>query len=264
MEVRRSAPDLRGLAFLMALGVLWWTVTGPLHLIPEFVFPSPRAVWQSFLRLASLQTGAGGMLLGYKFNLWEQIGYSVARLLLAFLIAAAIAIPLGALMGRFQTMDDLLDPTVQSLRPIPPIAWTPLAILWFGIGLRPILFIIVLGAVWPILLHTISGMRQARPILLRAGQSLGASQLQIFLRIVLPSALPFTFTGVRTGLTVGWWMIVPAEMIASDNGLGFLIMRERENGHIDDVFTGILAIALVGYGLSLALSRLARLRLFGG
>lgn len=262
--MNRFAPDWRGIAFLAMVAAAWWAATGPLQLFPGYIFPSPQSVWQSFVRLASLHAGAGGLLLGYKFNLWEQIGYSVARLVLAFAIAAAIAIPLGAWMGRSRIVDDVFDPLVQALRPIPPIAWTPLAILWFGIGLQPILFIIVLGAVWPILLHTISGIRQARGILIRAGQSLGASESQIFLRIVLPSALPFIFTGIRTGLTVGWWMIVPAEMIASDNGLGFLIMRARENGHIDDVVTGILAIAVVGYGLSLLLSRVAGLRMFRG
>lgn len=262
--MKHPALDLRGLAFLGAIGVVWWAVTGPLHWFPDMVLPSPQAVWRSFVRLSSLRAGAGGMLFGYQYNLWEQIGYSVARLFVAFLIAAAVAIPLGALMGRFRIVDDLFDPAIQGLRPIPPIAWTPLAILWFGIGLKPILFIIVLGALWPMLLHTIVGMRQARLLLVRAGQSLGASDAQIFLRIILPSALPFIFTGMRTGLTVGWWMIVPAEMITADAGLGFLIMRARENGHIDDAATGIVAIALVGYGLSVGLTRLAKIRLFRG
>lgn len=264
MEVKMPAFDIRGVAFIATLVAVWWALTGPLELFPEIVLPSPHAVWRSFVRLASLHAGAGGMLLGYQYNLWEQAGYSVARLFAAFLIAAAIAIPLGALMGRFRIVDDFFDPAVQGLRPIPPIAWTPLAILWFGIGLKPILFIIVLGALWPMLLHTIAGVRQARLVLVRAGQSLGASELQIFMRIVLPSALPFIFTGMCTGLTVGWWMIVPAEMITADAGLGFLIMRARENGHIDDVATGIITIALVGYGLSLALSRLAKMRMFRG
>jgi len=264
MEVKRPELDLRGLTFLGAIGIVWWAATGPLHWFSDMVLPSPLAVWRSLVRLSSLHGGTGGMLLGYQYNLWEQIGYSVGRLFAAFLIAAAIAIPLGALMGRFRIVDDIFDPAIQGLRPIPPIAWTPLAILWFGIGLKPILFIIVLGALWPMLLHTIVGMRQTRPLLIRAGQSLGASDVQIFFRIILPSALPFIFTGMRTGLTVGWWMIVPAEMITADAGLGFLIMRARENGHIDDVATGIIAIALVGYGLSVGLTQLAKKRLFRG
>lgn len=259
----RSAVDFRGIAFLAALCLLWWASTGPLRLFSEFVLPSPQAVWRSFLRLGSLQ-GADAGLQGYNFNLWQHIGFSVARLLGAFLLAAAIAIPLGALMGRFRGIHDFFDSVVQSLRPIPPIAWTPLAILWFGIGLKPIIFIIVLGAVWPILISTTSGMRQVRPILIRAGQSLGASDVQLLVRVVVPSAMPFIFTGMSAGLTIGWWMIVPGEMIASDNGLGFLIMRAREFGRMDDVVTGIIAIALVGYCLGLALGRIGRLRLFRG
>ena len=263
MEMKRPAVDFRGIAFLAALCVLWWAVTGPLRLFSEFVLPSPQAVWRSILRLGSPH-GAETGLQGYNYNLWQHIGFSVARLIGAFFLSAAIAIPLGALMGRFRGIHDFFDSIVQGLRPIPPIAWTPLAILWFGIGLKPIIFIIVLGALWPMLVSTISGMKQVRPILIRAGQSLGATKLQLLGRVVIPSAMPFIFTGMSAGLTIGWWMIVPGEMIASNNGLGFLIMRAREFGRMDDVVTGIIAIALVGYGLSLAVGRIGRLRLFRG
>src|SRR5262249_39842322 len=149
---------------------------------------------------------------------------SVARLWAAFAIAAAMAIPIGVLMASVAAIDAFLDPIAQSLRPIPPIAWTPLAILWFGIGLPPILFIIGLGCSWPILLNTIVGVREVREVLIRAGQSLGASPLQLFVRVTIPAALPYIFTGLRSGVMVGWWMIVPAEMITADTGLGFLIM----------------------------------------
>ena len=262
--MNRLAIDVRGFVFLFALVGLWWIATGPFGLFPASVLPSPVTVWHSFLQLGFSKTGHGGLLLGYGISLWGHIAHSVGRLLVAFLIAIAIAVPVGILMASIRVFDDLLDPIAQSLRPIPPIAWTPLAILWFGLGLKPILFIIVLGALWPILLNTIAGVREVPPVLIRAAQSLGTTRPQMFWRVMLPAAMPFIYTGMRSGLTVGWWMIVPAEMIASNNGLGFLIMRSRENGHMQDAMTGIIAIGLVGYCLLLMMSWLGRLRLFRG
>lgn len=258
-----TSADLRGLVFIAAIGAVWWLTTSVLALFPEFVLPSPGAVWRSLRELA-FPDADGGVLLGYGTSLWGHIAHSVGRLLAAFGIAAAIAVPLGVLLGTFRTVDDVVDPVVQCLRPIPPIAWTPLAILWFGIGLKSLLFIIILGALWPILVNTVAGVREVREILLRAGRSLGANQIQTFVRIVVPASMPLIFTGMRSGITVGWWMIVPAEMIASDRGLGFLIMRARENGHTHHVIAGIIAIALVGYCFQLAMVRLGRTRLLGG
>jgi NitT/TauT family transport system permease protein len=261
MEMKSGTLDPRGLLFIAVLVAVWWVATGFLKLVPEFLLPSPEDVWRSFVSLG-FSGERGGALLGYRVSLWGHIAASALRLLGGFGIAVAVAVPVGILMASFRTIDDLLDPLIESLRPIPPIAWTPLAILWFGIGVPPILFIIFLGAFWPVLLNTILGVREVRTVLVRAGQSLGASRLQIFARIVLPAALPYVFTGLRSGLTVGWWMIVPAEMITAETGLGFLIMRARENGQTAHVITGIIAVALVGYLFQRAMARLERLRIF--
>jgi len=263
MEVGRAVDDPRGLLFIGVLVGFWWLLTSGLGLFPEFILPSPEEVWRSAIELGFPSQPQGAMM-GYGTSLWGHIADSTLRLLGAFAIAAGIAIPLGVLMAMVPSLGAALDPFVQGFRPIPPIAWTPLAILWFGIGLQSVLFIIVLGAFWPILLNTIAGVRETQPLLIRAGKCLGASSYQVFARIMIPAAMPFIFTGVRSGITVGWWMIVPAEMIASQSGLGFLITRARENGQTQHVITGMIAIALVGYGLHLILQHLARLRLFRG
>jgi len=262
--MNRLADDPRGLVFIGALLALWWLATSALGLFPEFILPSPAAVGRSVIELGFPEQTRGGMLTGYGVSLWGHILDSTLRLLAAFALAAVLAIPLGVLMAMVRGADAALDPLLQGLRPIPPIAWTPLAILWFGIGLKSVLFIIFLGAFWPILINTIAGVREVRPLLIRAGECLGASRPQIFARILIPAAMPFIFTGVRSGVTVGWWMIVPAEMIASPTGLGSLIMRARENGHTQHVVTGMIAIALVGYCLHLLLQYVARFRLFRG
>lgn len=259
--MNRAIFDVRGLAFIAALVALWWAATGPLRVFPAYVLPSPRDVWHSFLYLG-FAAHHGGELLGYRISLWGHIGLSVGRLLAGFGIAVAAAVPTGIAMASFRPIEDVLDPIVESLRPVPPIAWTPLAILWFGIGVPPVLFIIFLGAFFPVLLNTILGVREVRTVLVRAGQSLGANRFQIFRRIILPAALPYIYTGLCAGLTVGWWMIVPAEMITADAGLGFLIMRARENGQTQHVLTGIIAVAVVGFGLQLAMRQLGRLRIF--
>lgn len=261
VEMSRTRIDIRGLVFIAAIIAAWWGATGLLRLFPEQVLPSPLDVWHSFVTLG-FSGQHGGALLGYRISLWGHIAVSAIRLLSGFAIAVVVAVPTGILMASFRPADDLLDPLVEGLRPIPPIAWTPLAILWFGIGVQPVLFIIFLGAFWPVLLNTILGVREVRTVLIRAGQSLGATQFQVFCRIVVPAALPFIFTGLRSGLTVGWWMIVPAEMITAETGLGFLIMRARENGQTAHVLTGIIAVALVGFSFQVAMDRLEGLRIF--
>jgi len=253
--------DWRGLVFIAVLLAWWWVATGVLGLLPAFVLPPPADVWRSFVELG-FGGDSGGLLLGYRATLWMHIAASVGRLWAAFTIAAVVAIPMGVLMASFKPIDDFFDLIMQSLRPIPPIAWTPLAILWFGVGLPPMLFIIILGAFWPILLNTIVGVREVRKVLIRAGQSLGATPAQVFARIVVPAAMPHIYVGLRSGIMVGWWMIVPAEMITADTGLGFLIMRARENGHTQHVLTGMITIALVGFAFHLLLARLGDLRLF--
>jgi len=263
MENDRLVDDPRGLIFIGVLLGLWWLVTSGLGLFPNFILPSPEAVWHSAIKL-SFPEQPQGIMMGYGESLWGDIMDSTLRLFGAFAISAGIGIPLGVLMGMVPMVGAALDPLLQGFRPIPPIAWTPLAILWFGIGLQSVIFIIFLGAFWPILINTIAGVREVRPLLIRAGRCLGASRSQIFARIMIPAAMPFIFTGVRSGVTVGWWMIVPAEMIASQSGLGFLIMRARANGQMPDVITGMIAIALVGYCLHLGLQYLGRLRLFRG
>lgn len=245
LEMNRINIEFRGLIFIAILVAVWWSVTDLLRIFPSFILPSPRDVWHSFLLLSFSQEHSGAFG-GYRASLGAQAGVSAARLLTGFGIAMVIAVPLGMVMAMFEPFDDFIDPLVEILRPIPPIAWTPLAILWFGVGEPSILFIIILGAFWPVLLNTVLGVREVRSVLVRAGQSLGATGFQIFGRVILPASMPYIFTGICIGLTVGWWMIVPAEMIAANAGLGFLIMRARENGQTSDVVTGIIVVGLAG------------------
>jgi len=143
-------------------------------------------------------------------------------------------------------VNEQVDPLVEVLRPVPPLAWIPLSILWFGIGDVQNQFIIFLGIFFPVLLNTIMGVRNIEPNLVRAARCLGASEIRVLRRIVLPAALPQIITGIRVGLGVGWMALVAAELVGANSGLGFLINDARTLLRTDIVIVGMITIGVVG------------------
>lgn len=236
----------RAVLSLGAIVFVWWLVTDGVGVANPLLLPSPGQV----LGAAVLLLQTEGLFSGgpYNGNLIGHALISTLRVLLGFVLACAAAIPLGILIAVWSTMEDFLDPVIQILRPIPPLAWTPMAILWFGLGLESIVFLIFIGAFWAILLNTITGVQQVRPILVRAAQSLGASRLQVLRAVVIPAAFPFIFTGMRLAFGAGWITIIAAEIIASSSGLGYLIMSARRILASPDIITGMLSIGLLGMG----------------
>jgi NitT/TauT family transport system permease protein len=169
---------------------------------------------------------------------------------MGFLLAAAVAIPLGIAMGRFRRVNDLLDSTIQILRPIPPIAWLPLALAWFKIGLTSILFIIILGAFFPILLNTIDGVRGVKRTWIEVATTLGAKEREILFKVVLPGAAPTIWTGLRVGFGIAWMCVVAAEMLpGTTSGLGYLILYAFNFGQIQIIIAGMIVIGLIGLSL---------------
>jgi NitT/TauT family transport system permease protein len=244
----------KGVLSILLVVLVWWMVTDELHLFTPLVLPSPITVaiaaWQ-LLFDPDLRLFSGGV---YNGNLIGHALVSTGRVILGFFVGVTLAVPLGVLLARSRKLEPYVDPVLQILRPIPPIAWTPLAILWFGIGLEAIVFLIFLGAFWPMLLNTISGIREVPPILGRAAASLGASRRQILFTVVLPAAIPFLFTGLRLSFGSAWITIVAAELIAASEGLGYLIMNARRILAAPDIIVGMLMIGLLG----LAFDRLFR------
>jgi len=178
------------------------------------------------------------------------------RVVVGFLIGAGLALPLGLFMGTIDGVYKLFNPLIQILRPIPPIAYIPLAILWFGLGNPPAFFLISLGVFFPVLMNTISGVRNVDSIYLRAAQNLGAGGLTMFVRVILPAATPQILTGLRVGIGVGFICVIVAEMIAVNNGLGFRILEAREFFWSDKIIAGMLTIGLLGLGIDTAMNRL--------
>lgn len=170
---------------------------------------------------------------------------SLKREAIAFLYAS-VAIPLGIMMGWSKSAQSLLEPVFEMLRPIPPIAWIPLAILWFGIGDLQNQFIIFLGIFFPLLINTIAGVKNVEPNVIRAARCLGASEMDVLLKVVFRAAMPHIVTGIRVGLGVGWMALVAAELVGATSGLGWLISDARSVLRTDIILVGMISIGFAG------------------
>lgn len=244
---RQLTLSLTTLTLLLAL---WWLVTA-LQLIEPLFLPPPQQVLHQLGVIASAQ----GFM---DATLWQHLAASLGRILLALLAAAAIGVPTGIMMGLSATARGILDPLIELYRPVPPLAYLPLMVIWFGIGETSKILLIYLAIFAPVTLSTLQGVRNAQQVRLRAAQSLGASRWQLLWLVILPGALPEILTGLRIGLGVGWSTLVAAELIAATRGLGFMVQSAGEFLATDVVLAGILVIALIAFGLELGLRTLQR------
>jgi NitT/TauT family transport system permease protein/taurine transport system permease protein len=176
----------------------------------------------------------------------QHVLASMRRVYFGFAIAAATAIPLGLAMGLSALVFRQLSPLVGVLRPIPPVAWIPITLLWFGVTDAQQYFIIFIGTFFPMLLNTIAGVHALDPVLKRAALSLGADRTALF-GLMLHGALPNIFLGIRTGLGLGWFIIVASEMVSASTGLGFLITEARTAMVTERLYVGMFAIGLIGF-----------------
>ena len=172
---------------------------------------------------------------------------SMTRVYGGFALAALVAVPLGLLIGRNETVRALLDPFLQLMRPIPVTAWLPLSMILFGLGPRSAFFLVFLGAFYPILLNTVFGVRSVEKRLFEAASMLGCSGTAQFSRVVLPASLPSIFTGLRLGLGLAWFVIVVGEMTGVPQGLGAVIMDGRTLSRTELVICGMIVIGIAGF-----------------
>jgi NitT/TauT family transport system permease protein len=230
--VVRVLPSIVVLAVVVAL---WWAAVELTHSV---IFPTPWKVVMGTLELASDGT------------LWEHIGASLFRVGAGFGIAVLFAIPLGLWMGWVHGAYVTLNPLFQILRPISPIAWIPIAILWFGVGNASPIYLIFIASVFPMIVQTTAGVHTIEKRYLNAAENFGVSRRKLFLRVVFPAALPQIIVGMRIGLGVAWLVVVAAEMIALRSGLGYLIMDSRNAGNrYELVVAGMIIIGLIGLAL---------------
>lgn len=234
---------------LASLLLVWWLVTAAGWIEPLFL-PAPGDI---LAKAWSLLTQ------GYMdASLWQHLGASLGRIGLALVAATLTAIPAGIAIGYNRVARGILDPLIEFYRPIPPLAYLPLIVIWCGIGELSKVLLIYLAIFAPIAIATATGVRTVDPARLRAAQSLGATKVQLIRHVIVPSALPDILTGIRIGLGVGWSTLVAAELIAATSGLGFMVQSAAQFLVTDVVVLGILLIALIAFAQEMGLRALQR------
>lgn len=244
---------MRYLRFLLPLILIigWeaasWVINNP------FILPSLETVVPILIHPFNpgYTLGTGSMV--------ENAFISIQRVGLGFFVAALVAIPIGILMGRSPLLNDFFDSTIELLRPIPPLAWVPLALAWFKIGLTSIVFIIFIGAFFPILLNTIDGVRSVKKTWLEVATTLGAKEQQIMTKVVLPGAAPTIWTGLRVGFGIAWMCVVAAEWLPGiSQGLGYLILYAYNFGQTNLIIAGMVVIGAIGVVIDFVFKRVEK------
>jgi len=240
---------------LPGLLLLAWLVASETGTIPDYLLPHPKDI----LGTASTYMFGGAGQGAYAGRFFEDFSASAMRVMLGFGMAVFAGIPLGLLSGRLALVNRILGTTINALRAVPGISWLPLAMVWFGIGLKTTVFLVALAAFFPVFLNTEAGARQVNPTLLRAGAMMGVHRLRAIFAILLPAAMPHIITGLRLGMGVSWAYLVLGELTGVPNGLGAVIMDARMLGRIDIIVVGIVLIALAGRLCDVGLHHLLRL-----
>lgn len=223
-----------------------WQLLSSIGWINPVLLPSPVS-----LAYAARELIAEG-------TLFTHTVASLGRVLTGFLLASFCGVTLGVLLGWSQTLSDLVRPIVESLRPIPPIAWTPIAILWFGVGNAPSYFLVFIGAVFPVFVNTFAAVRNIDRTQINAALCLGAGPGLLIRDVLIPASLPIIFPGLRIALGVGWMCVVTAELIAAQSGLGYMIQQNRVLLQTQNVVTGMATIGLVGFAMGSLMGRVER------
>ncbi|MCL5022217.1 MAG: ABC transporter permease [Nitrospirae bacterium] len=242
----------KSLRFLPVFGVVvLWQAASSAGLIPENRLPSPVAILHGFTELATEGLPPGYTLVGHCIG-------SLKRVLSGVALALASALPLGMFMGYWGRVRDILTPFVEMVRPIPPLAWVPIAILWFGIGDKSAAFIIFLGAFFPILLNTVGGVMTINKRLIESSLILGAGKGALFMKVLAPAAMPSIITGIRIALGIGWMTLVAAEFtgVKSGYGLGYMIMTARDIQRPDLVVAGMAIIGVIGFAMDFIIRKM--------
>lgn len=244
-----GASGMISLTTSLVLIALWFLVTESGWVKPLFL-PSPLAVWDKFV-LALTEGVSNSTLIQHTLA-------SLARVFGAFALAMALAIPIGILMGVNRFVRGLFDPIIEFYRPLPPLAYLPLVIIWLGIGEFPKVFLIFLAIFAPMAIAARAGVRSVSTEQIHAAYAMGATRGQVISQVIMKAALPEIFTGMRIGIGVGWTTLVAAEMVAANRGLGFMVLNAAENLESDTVIMGILIIGIFAFAFDLLIRYLEK------
>lgn len=244
--MKRWESFLLPLLALAAILAIWhWSV----RLSGTAIFPPPRDVLQGMAQLLG------------KGLLWSYVRDSLMRVGCGYLLAVGVGIPAGIILGWSPLLASAVNPVIQMLRPISPLAWMPLAIVWFGVSNVAPIFLIFLAAFFPVVVATMNGVRNVPGMYLLAARNFGLAPRALFARVIFPAILPQVLIGLRIALGIAWLVVVAAEMIAVDSGLGYLIIDSRNAGkRYDLVVAGMILIGVIGLGLDILVRRTERLK----
>lgn len=246
----RYLPGIVATVLLVAAGILWHVASTSGWTTAVFL-PAPSKVAQAFVLLAER---------GYvDSTLWQHMGASLFRVLSALFFSILFAVPAGILIAVSPIGRGILDPIIEFLRPLPPLAYLPLIVIWFGIGEPSKILVIALSMIAPIAISTASGVQSASKSQVNAARAFGANRLQVLWHVLLPSALPSVLTGVRIALGAGWTTLVAAELVAAARGLGYMIQSAAQFLVTDIVIAGILVIAALSFAFEALLRLIERL-----
>lgn len=235
------------LAFLLI-----WQIMVAAGVLSDKILPAPTKVFAAFFDKLSNESPDGSLL---QTNILVSLMVACSGLLLAIVIG----IPLGWLMGWYKAVNRFIRPIFELVRPIPPIAWIPLTILWVGIGLEAKAMIIFFASFVPCVINATAGIKSTNKTLINVAKTYGASNFTIFLKIGIPSSLPMTFAGIRIALNSAWSTLVAAELLAANAGLGYMINMGRQFGRVDIIVLGMFTIGILGFLFSLVFSKLERI-----
>lgn len=228
-----------------AMLLLWQGLTAA-GAINSFLLPSPIAVLDSLWEMSK------------DGSLWVNLAASLKRVCIGYLMACGVGLTLGFICGWSQIVAELVRPIIEALRPIPPLAWVPIAILWFGLGDMSAYFLVFLGCLFPLFFGAYTAVRSIDRNQINAALCLGASRWLLFSSVLVPASLPIMMPNLRLALGIGWMCVVTAELIAAQTGLGYLIQQSRMLFQIQNVVAGMVAIGVVGFLMSAAVERIER------
>ncbi|MCI9133244.1 MAG: ABC transporter permease [Lachnospiraceae bacterium] len=234
------------LGVAMFLGI--WQLLMTVGIISQRTMSTPEQVLKTFLVKLSSPDPDGATV---QEHFWSSLKLAMA----GFFSAILVGIPMGLVMGYYRTARRLLNPVFEIIRPIPPIAWIPIVILFLGIGMPAKVFIVFMAAFVPCVINSYTGVKQTNPVYIQAAKTMGAGHWRIFTRVCIPSAVPMVFTGIRISLGSSWSTLVAAEMLASTNGLGYMIQMGRTMIRPDTIVVGMLVIGCTGALMSILLGR---------
>lgn len=241
---------LIGACAIGALVVAWYVLTDATGIVTGVQFPSPTDAWASLLQLFGPGYANGTLV--------QHVRASVTLVLIGFVIAIATGVPLGLSMGMNRLAESFVNPVFQLIRPIAPIAWIPLTILWFGLGVPAKIFVIWLAAFAPAVINTYTGVRTIDPVLVAAARVHGATPRTILFDVVIPGALPAIFTGLRLSLQACWMVLVAAELVGSFTGLGHIMIIATRDLNPGMILVAMASVAVLGVLMTIALASVER------